>query len=161
MSVVQVFGMGLLVLAAAGCASGDRPAANSSCAGEASAVLDGIDWQEAATFDVRIRQQDFAPAVFGLLRDRPYVLRLTNEDDGRHGFASREFFKNVAVESASVNGEALDATCLSSIGLPPGAVAEIRLVAVRDGRYAFDSGTTVDLGVGYTSGHGIGTIFIH
>ncbi len=160
MRLVQVFGMAVLGLAIAGCAGGDRPAANSSCAGEAAAVLEGIDWQEAATIDVRIRQRDFAPAVFGLLRDRPYVLRLTNEDDGRHGFASRDFFRNVAVASASVNDEALDATCLSSIGLPPGAVAEIRLVAVRDGRYAFDSGTFVDLGLGYTSGHGIGTIFV-
>ena len=149
-----------VAIALGGCTTSDLPVAGGSCAGDATAALEGIDWEDAQVVEVKIRQDNWAPMVFGLLRERPYVLRLSNGDDGNHGFRAPDFFQSVAVDSVAVNGEAIGQTCLTDIALPVGAVAEIRLVALRDGRYAFKSSSSVDLGIGYNSGYGIGAVLV-
>lgn len=160
MSFLKAAAASVLALAAAACTTPDDPARGGSCAGNAAATLSAVNWDEALVVDVRIRQDEFVPAVFGLLRDRPYVLRITNEDDGSHGFSAGDFLQSVAVDTATVDGTPLENTCLSSISLPQGASAELRLVALRDGQYPFSTPGLVSGVLGYDTGRGRGTIFV-
>lgn len=125
-------------------------------------VLQGVDWEDAQTVHIRIRQDEFRPMVVGLMRDRPYVLIISNGDSDSHGFRSPEFFRHVAIDQIRVNGEAMAERCITGLTLPAKASAEIRLVALLDGIYPFeDPDELFDLEYEvYEDGDGFGTIHV-
>ncbi len=135
--------MGRLLLAAliavmtVGCVAWDGVYAG-KCMPDAAPHLEGVDWEAAETIDIRIRQDEFAPMVLTLNQGRAYVLRLTNADDGTRHFRAAEFFESVAVAAVSVDGAETAPACPAGVRLAGGETAELRIVAVRDGRYPFD-----------------------
>lgn len=124
--------------------------------------LEEVDWEMAQAVDIRIRQDEFYPIVVGLMRDRPYVLVISNGDDEQHGFRSPEFFRHTAIERIAVDGDEIADACIAGVTLPPKSTAEIRLVALLDGTYPFeDPDELFDLEYEYyEDGDGFGTIFV-
>lgn len=120
-----------------------------------------VDWSTARTLDVTIRQDEFQPMVIGLVKNRPYVLHIRNRDRGGHSFRSPAFFRQAAVAEVTVDGASVapGGECLTEVSIPAGGAAEIRLVALLEGRYPFDNSTWYSLSL-YDDGTGIGTIIV-
>lgn len=136
-----------LVLAFAGC-----PEAN----------LDNVDWSTARIVDIKIRQDEFQPMVIGLARDLPYVLHIRNADSSGHSFRSPTFFRQAGVAQITVDGEdrTLDGDCITGVSVPANGAVEIRLVALLEGRYAFEDPAWLGLGL-QDEDNGFGTIVVH
>lgn len=101
------------------------------------------DWSLAVTRTLRIRQDEYAPLVITLRRDRPYVLKLVNGDNAAHVFSAPDFFQAIAVKSLGPADQAIEpGWALSSIDLPAGQTRELAFVPVRDGYYSFADGWT-------------------
>jgi hypothetical protein len=125
--------------------------------------LDDVDWSTARTLDIRIRQDEFQPMVIGLARDLPYVLHIRNADSSAHGFRAPAFFRQAAVAQVTVDGKSRvpDGGCITGVSVPAKGAAEIRLVALLEGRYAFEDPAWLSLGLGlYDEGAGFGTIVV-
>lgn len=149
--------VGAVLLALAGCAS-EVTVKGGGCIGAAGERFEGVDWANVETLDIRIRQDNFTPMVFSLLRDRPYVLRISNGDAGSHALRAPEFFQTVAIDRIRTGDEPAPKGCFTAVSLPPGETVEIRLVALVDGRYGFRDSGLVDLG--YETGSGFGAIYV-
>lgn len=166
MTPPRVFLAGLTMMAVTACSAvdgvGDRLALGIRGCDRGTAQLEGLDWSAAPIVDIRIRQDQFHPMVVGLVRDRAYVLMISNGDAESHGFRSPEFFRHAAVEQIAIDGTVLPARCITGIEIPAKGSAEIRLVALLDGTYAFeDPSKLLDLAIGfYEDGDGLGTIFV-
>lgn len=108
------------------------------CTKEAARHTDGIDWENARTVNLRIRQGEFSPAYLGLIQGKSYVLTVENGDDDDHYFRAIDFFRSVAVHRISVvGGRTFDKPCVDALTLQAGKTTKVRLVAVRDGSYEF------------------------
>ena len=77
------------------------------------------------------------PIVVTLTQNRPYVLRLENADRVSHVFRAPDFFRAIAIESATVGGQELTEACPKRIILEAEESAELRFVAIRDGHYDY------------------------
>ncbi len=146
------------MLAVAGCAWHPEPVPGSSCAGEAD--LTGIDWEAAQPVAVEIRDNEFSPMVFAFIRDRPAVLTISNADSGSRGFRAPEFFRTVAVDQARIGAAPPPEPCFVSLTIPPGGTAEVRLVALRSGRYDLVDNRFERAFRGYEDGRGFGAIYV-
>jgi hypothetical protein len=148
-------------LAAAGCAT-DLPVAGAGCHPDGTGRLAGVDWEAAHAVEVRLRDGDFDPMVVAFIRDRPYVLRITNADGDSHSFSAPEFFRTAAIDSVAVNGARQEPGCVSTVGVPGGGTAEVRLMALRDGRYDLnDAGLVpIQLDLGHVTGKGFGAVYV-
>lgn len=108
----------------------------------ASAIAEA-DWSLTVTRTLRIRQDEYAPLVITLRRDRPYVLRIVNGDDRAHVFSAPDFFQAIAVKSLGPAERAVEpGSAPASIDLPPGQTRELVFVPVKDGYYSFADGWT-------------------
>ncbi len=105
----------------------------------ASAVA-AADWSLTVTRTLRIRQDEYAPLVITLRRDRPYVLKIVNGDDVAHAFSAPDFFQAIAVKSVGPADQVVEPG--SSIDLPAGQTRELAFVPLRDGYYSFADGWT-------------------
>ena len=127
-------------VAAAACTTPDldRYWSSDACREDAIQYVEGIDWARARIVSIRIRQGEYDPLIIRLLQDQPYVFRIINRDDDFRDFSAVEFFDAVAVDNVSINGVDTGESCISTVTVPPMQTAELRLVAVRDGRYEFE-----------------------
>ena len=111
------------------------------CLADAAERVQAADWARVKTFTVRVRRDEFVPMIVSLTQGRPYVMRLENVDRASHVFRAPEFFKAIAMESATVGGRELAEACPKRVVLEAEETAEIRFVAVRDGHYDFVDST--------------------
>jgi hypothetical protein len=109
-----------------------------ACSTDAKKHLKRVKWKDARTIDVRIRQGEFSPMIIGLTKDKPYILRIQNADDKSRNFKAGEFFRSVALSRVAINGKAKRLDCITGVTVKPHQVAELELVAIRDGRYEFE-----------------------
>ena len=109
-----------------------------SCREDTIQYVEGIDWSRARIVSIRIRQGEYDPLIIRLLQDQPYIFRIINRDDDFRDFRAVEFFDAVAVDNVSINGIDTGESCITTVTVPPMQTAELRLVAVRDGRYEFE-----------------------
>ncbi len=129
-----------------------------SCGGGAQALLDQVNWSEAEVLEIRIRQGQFTPSLLRMRQGLPYILRVANADNTSRTFAGAEFFSAVAVRGVLVGASKNVRPCPSAVSIPAREVAEIHLLAARDGRYTFeDSSFTLPFMPG---GIGIGIVTI-
>jgi hypothetical protein len=109
-----------------------------ACSMDANKHLKRVKWKNARTIDVRIRQAEFSPMIIGLTKDKPYILRIKNADDKSRNFKAGKFFPSVALSRVAINGKEKRRNCVTGVTVQPHQVAELALVAVRDGRYEFE-----------------------
>jgi hypothetical protein len=129
-----------------------------SCGGGAQALLDQVNWSEAEVIEIRIRQGQFTPSLLRMRQGLPYILRVANADNTSRTFSASEFFNAVAVRGVLVGETENVRPCPSAVSIPAREVAEIHLLAARDGRYTFeDSSFTLPFMPG---GGGIGIVTI-
>lgn len=102
-------------------------------------ALKFVNWAKVPEIDVKIRHEEFTPMIIRLRQGWPYVIRIRNNDAQAHAFNAHDFFSNVAVVSAAINDEEEEDTCFRAVWIPPRGSVKLKLVAVIDGRYEFDS----------------------
>ena len=107
------------------------------CLADAAERVQAADWARVKTITIRVRRDEFEPMIISLTQDRPYVMRLENGDRASHVFRAPDFFKAIAMESATVGGRELAEDCPVRVVLEAEETAEFRFVAVRDGHYNF------------------------
>ena len=66
--------------------------------------IEGVDWSQAKTIDLRIRQGHFSPTYFSLYVGQPYLLNIENADDVDHTFMAFDFFRAIAVAGVGTQG---------------------------------------------------------
>lgn len=113
--------------------SGDR-----KCATVAEEDVRQVNWTRVPEVNMRVRNGEFEPMIVQLKQGWPYIVRIRNRDDQPRVFAADDFFAKMAVLRITIGDKRQDNTCVSRITLPPQTMAELRLVAARDGRYEFE-----------------------
>lgn len=109
------------------------------CPADAAERVKAADWATAETVDLRIRDDEFYPMVLNLRANSPYVLRITNTDDGKRTFRSSDLFESVAIAEASVAGETIERPCFFAINVPAESTTEVKFVTGLDGRYEYQN----------------------
>jgi len=113
--------------------SGDR-----KCASVSEEDIRQFNWTRVPEVNMRVRAGEFEPMVVQLKQGWPYIFRIRNRDDKPRIFAADDFFAQMAVVRIAIDGKCQDETCVRRITVPPRQTAELRLVAVRDGRFEFE-----------------------
>ncbi len=108
------------------------------CADASAKRFEGVDWNNVRQIKMRIRQDEYSPMVVTLTQEQAYVMSIENTDDDSHDFRATEFFQSVAMAKASVGDEVFENGCMDAVSLEPGQTAELRFIAVRNGRYDFE-----------------------
>ena len=108
------------------------------CIADAAERVANVNWLEAETIDLRVRQGEFTPVLIRLKKDSPYVLRIANGDDGKRVFRSNEFFAAIALAKVIMGETEFTKPCISAVTIAPRETAAVQFVAVRDGRYEFE-----------------------
>ncbi len=120
------------------CGSGQGPFYAQGCPADAAERVQAADWARVKTITVSAQRDAFDPMIVTLTKGRPYVLRLENGDRTSHFFRAPDFFKAIALESATVGSRELAEPCPVRVTLEAEETAEFRFVAVRDGHYNFE-----------------------
>ena len=154
-----LFPAAALVLAACAVSNGVYTEFGAECVDDAAERVVKVNWLEAETVDLRIRQGTYAPTIIRLRQDSPYVLRIANGDDRNRIFRASEFFGAIALAKVTIGESEFEQSCISTIVVPAGETAEARFVAVRDGRYEFEN-TPFLYGL-IVAGYGSGVISIN
>ena len=79
-------------------------------------IIEAADWQMANTFEVRIRQNEFRPAIIRLKQGEPYIMLIENRDDITHILVAEEFFRTIAIRK--ILSQTMEITKVNLIGLP-------------------------------------------
>jgi len=103
-------------------------------------IVEAADWSEAKTFDIRIRQNEFRPAIIRLLQGEPYIMLIENRDDVNHFLLAEDFFKTVAIRKILSKKTEITGVNLIGVYLDPGEIKEIHFIPVRDGWFDFEGG---------------------
>jgi hypothetical protein len=127
-----------LVLGACAVSNGVYTEFGATCIADGAERVAKVNWLEAETVDLKIRQGTYTPTIIRLHQDSPYVLRIANGDDRNRVFRANEFFGAIALAKVTMGEFESEAPCISAIVVPAMETAEARFVAVRDGRYEFE-----------------------
>ena len=127
-----------MMLAACAVSNGVYTEFGATCVADTAERVAKVNWLEAETVDLRIRQATSTPTIIRLRQDSPYVLRIANGDDRNRVFRANEFFGAIALAKVTMGEFESDASCISAVVVPAMETAEVRFVAVRDGRYEFE-----------------------
>lgn len=128
----------VLVLSACAVSNGVHSEFGAKCIDDAAERVAKINWLEAETVDLGIRQGIYTPTIIRLRQDSPYVLRIANRDERNRIFRANEFFGAIALAKVTMGEFESEESCISAITVPAMETAEVRFVAVRDGRYEFE-----------------------
>ena len=147
------------MLAACAVSNGVYTEFGAKCVDDSAERVAKVNWLEAETVDLRIRQGDYTPTIIRLRQDSPYVLRISNRDDRNRIFRANEFFGAIALAKVTMGEFKSEASCISAVVVPARETAEVRFVAVRDGRYEFEDNPFLYAKV--VAGYGSGIISIN
>ena len=103
-------------------------------------MIEAADWGAAKTFELRIRQNEFRPAIIRLTQGEPYIMLVENRDDITHMLVAEDFFKTVAIRK--ILSQTLEISGINLIGLhlDPGEIKEVHFIPARDGWFDFEGG---------------------
>jgi len=118
-------------VAAAGCASQERPAPSV----DTNAVISSTDWSKSETINVKLSNYAFTPMDLTLQHGQPYRIHLVNESGHTHTFSSADFFKTAAVQKVVVDGNESAGLDGDGVTLKANQQADLYLVAVKGGTY--------------------------
>ena len=127
-----------LALLSACAQNGVLPAFFDGCPADSRERVEEANWEKARTIAIRIRQNEFEPMVFRLVQDRPYVLVIDNKDESLHFFHAQKFFRSIALAEVTSGEQMFIGGCTAAVAVEPQKSAELRFVAVRNGRYDFE-----------------------
>jgi len=97
----------------------------------------GIDWNAAATLEIRLEDYDYIPNEFELRRDTPYRLILNNISNSvTHDLVDLAFFHAVVLDKIHVDGVELTTPHIHQLKLRPNSKATLYLVPKLVGAYA-------------------------
>ena len=159
-----LFPAAALVLAACAVSNGVYTEFGAKCVDDAAERVAKVNWLEAETVDLRVRQGTYTPTIIRLRQNSTYVLRIANGDDRNRVFRANEFFGAIALAKVTMGEFESEASCISAVVVPARETAEVRFVAVRDGRYEFEDNpflyakAVAGFGSGVISINGVRTI---
>jgi len=108
------------------------------CATVSPKALKRVNWTRVPQVNMHIRNNEYEPMIVQMTQGWPYVFRIRNRDKVSHTFNAERFLKSMAVIRISVGGKRQNETCIASLKIPPETMAEIHLVAAKDGHYEFE-----------------------
>lgn len=128
-----IFGIAVIALAVAGCAS-DKP--NSQSAANQTAAINAADWSKAQAVNVELANYKFTPTNLTFQHGQPYKLHLVNTSDHAHTFSSDTFFKAIAMQKMLKNGNDVStADLVEDINLEPGEQVDLFFIPDKAGTY--------------------------
>lgn len=95
------------------------------------------DWKAATIVAEEIKDNLYQSGLISMWRNKPYIIQITNRDDGSRSFRAPDFFRRTAILKAVYDGKEIASPCLQSITIGPGKVAEIHLVPLEQGGFDF------------------------
>ena len=101
------------------------------------ALIDQMDWDKAKVVEVRLSEHDYSPSDLVFVRNKPYILRLSNVGVVSHDMVGGSFFGAIAIKMAQNRGGRIVTPVLSSIYVKPKQQMELWFVPVRAGTYSF------------------------
>ncbi len=113
---------------------------NNSYLSDQQEIIEAADWDAAKTFEIRIRQNEFRPAIIRLIQGEPYIMFVENRDDISHMLVAEDFFKTVAIRKIISQKLEISRINLIALHLHPGEMKEIHFIPARDGWFDFEGG---------------------
>ena len=103
-------------------------------------LIDAADWDAAKSFEIRIRQNEFRPAIIRLTQGEPYIMLIENRDDINHMLVAQDFFKTLAIRKILSQTLEISGVNLIGLHLHPGEIKEVHFIPARDGWFDFEGG---------------------
>jgi hypothetical protein len=103
-------------------------------------LIEAADWDAAKSFEIRIRQNEFRPAIIRLTQGEPYIMLIENRDDEIHMMVAHDFFKTVAIRKILSQTSEISRVNLIGLHLNPGEIKEVHFIPARDGWFDFEGG---------------------
>ncbi|MBT6094162.1 MAG: hypothetical protein HOH04_04725 [Rhodospirillaceae bacterium] len=120
------------------------------------------DWNKATVIEETITDSRYESGLITLWHEKPYIIRVTNNDAGDRSFRAPLFFRDIAILKAVYNNKPVDAPCINAVALAPGAVAELHVVPLKKGDYDYhETGLWVPFGGEIFSTADVGLIYVH
>ncbi len=122
------------------------------CDTEAAKIVKAADWSQAKTVNLKfinrepdsgisltVRTDVFEPQMTTLVKDRPYILKITNTDDISRAIYASGFFSDIAIAKVVNAGKESKSKCIFSITVPSKNSAEVHFVASKSGLYEIEN----------------------
>ncbi len=120
------------------------------------------DWNNATVVEETVSNSRYESGLMTLWHEKPYIIRVTNNDDGDRSFRAPQFFRDVAILKGVYNSKSVDAPCINAVNLAPGAVAELHVVPLKKGDYDYhETGLWVPFAGEIFSTSDVGYISVH
>jgi len=125
-------------------------------------VAKKADWKKAEVVEEEIRDDIYQSGLITMWKDKPYIIRVTNNDDGVRSFNAHALFMASSVLKAVYDGEDAETPCLQNVAIGPGKTAEIHLVPLQSGGYDYHE-TTLFVGVltEFTTNGAVGFAYVY
>ncbi len=106
---------------------------SSALAGKAKAA----DWSKAVVVEEFVKDGRFQEGLLEMWENKPYILRLTNQDDATRSFRSRDFFWKSGVFKVVQGDKSNSVSCIDAVSVGPGKTADIYVLPQKTGTYYY------------------------
>ncbi|MBT3658953.1 MAG: hypothetical protein HOB37_07810 [Rhodospirillaceae bacterium] len=110
---------------------------NSKCNSVGADVAKKANWQDAEVLEEEIRDEIYQSGLLYMVQNKPYVIRITNNDDTVRFFRAPGLLRGAAILKTVYNGKSADTPCMRGVAIGPGKTAEIHLVPLEAGGFDF------------------------
>lgn len=95
------------------------------------------DWKAATVIEESVKDNLFESGLMTMWQNKPYIIRLTNNDDGIRTFRAPGFLRDAAILKAVYDNKTVEAPCLNAVAMAPGKTAELYVVPLEKGGYDY------------------------
>lgn len=95
------------------------------------------DWKTASVAQETIKDEVYQEGLLSLQVGKPYIVRVTNEDDLPRTFRAPDLFQKSSVLKVVHEGADVTAACLQAVVVAPKQTTEIHMVPLEAGYYDY------------------------
>ncbi len=95
------------------------------------------NWAAATVVEETVKDRLYESGLIMLWQNKPYVIRITNNDTGVRSFRAPQFLHDVAILKTVYMDKTLDAPCMNALTMAPGTTAELHVVPLKPGSYDY------------------------
>lgn len=132
------------------------------CANDDNGPAKTVDWKTATLVEETVKDDRYESGLLTLWQNKPYIIRVTNQDDGVRSFRAPAFFRDVAVLKAVYKDRTVEHPCINALTLAPGASGEIHIIPLKTGSYDYhETGIWLPFLGEIVSASDVGVIYVH
>ncbi len=95
------------------------------------------DWSKASIVEEYVKDGRYQEGLLEMWENKPYIIRLTNQDDTSRSFRSRDFFWKAGVYKVVQDDKSEIVSCMDAVTVGPGKTTDIYVLPQKTGTYYY------------------------